>query len=99
MDPTWTFARAADELTIVRPADSEGRALIVALNDTPRRFTFRGERDTIRFQTDMETLLTHTGWSFVGFSPERRGRRDRRAMPRINERRRWWTDGWLFVGS
>jgi len=53
----------------------------------------------VRFQADMETLLTHTGWSFVGFQPERRGRRDRRTMPRMNERRRWWTDGWLFSGK
>lgn len=95
-DPTWTFARAADELTIVRPIDSDGCALIVVLNETPRTFAFRDERTTVRFQTDMETLLTHTGWSLVGFKPERRIRRDRRTLPRINERRRWWTDAWLF---
>ena len=49
-----------------------------------------------RFKADMETLLLHTGWSFVGFTPERRNRGDRRSFPRITERRRWWTDGWLF---
>ena len=98
-DPTWTFARAADELTIVRPAESQGCALIVVLNESPRTYTFRDEREMVRFQADMESLLTHTGWSFVGFQPERRGRRDRRSMPRINERRRWWTDGWLFFGK
>jgi len=98
-DPTWTFARAADELTIVRQAASQGCALMVVLNDSPKTYTFRDERSMVRFQADMETLLTHTGWSFVGFQPERRGRRDRRTMPRINERRRWWTDGWLFSGK
>ena len=93
---TWTFAREADELTIVRPVDSDGCVLIVALNETPRTFAFRDERSAVRFQSDMETLLTHTGWSLVGFTPERRIRRDRRTLPRINERRRWWTDAWLF---
>ena len=89
-------ARAEDELTIVRPAASQGCSLVVVLNDSPKTYTFRDERSMVRFQADMETLLTHTGWSFVGFQPERRGRRDRRTMPRMNERRRWWTDGWLF---
>ena len=98
-DPTWTFAREADELTIVRQAASQECALIVVLNDSPKTYSFRDERSMVRFQADMETLLTHTGWSFVGFQPERRGRRDRRTMPRMNERRRWWTDGWLFSGK
>jgi hypothetical protein len=98
-DPMWTFARASDELTIVRLPASHGCALIVALNDSPKTYSFRDERSMVRFQADMETLLTHTGWSFVGFQPERRGRRDRRTMPRMNERRRWWTDGWLFSGK
>jgi hypothetical protein len=98
-NPAWTFARAGDELTIVRPAESQGCALIVVLNDSPRTYTFPDERAMVRFQADMETLLTHTGWSFVGFQPERRVRPDRRTMPRINERRRWWTDGWLFSGK
>jgi len=98
-DPAWTFARETDELTIVRRVDSDGCALIVVLNETPRTFTFQDERATVRFQTDMETLLTHTGWSFVGFKPERRVRRDRRTLPRTNERRRWWTDAWLFSGK
>jgi hypothetical protein len=98
-DPMWTFSREADELTIVRQAASQGCALIVVLNNSPKTYTFRDERSMVRFQADMETLLTHTGWSLVGFQPERRGRRDRRTMPRMNERRRWWTDGWLFSGK
>jgi hypothetical protein len=98
-EPTWTFVRETDELTIVRRVDSGGCALIVVLNETPRTFAFRDEHTTVRFQSDMETLLTHTGWSLVGFKPERRVRRDRRALPRTNERRRWWTDAWVFSGK
>jgi hypothetical protein len=98
-DPTWTFAREADELTIVRTVDSDGCALIVVLNETARTFAFRDEVAAVRFQSDMETLLTHTGWSLVGFEPERRVRRDRRTLPRPNERRRWWTDAWVFSGK
>jgi hypothetical protein len=94
----WTFARAGDELTIARPGQS-GLLLIVTLNDSSRTFTFPDEKATMRFQADMETLLTHTGWSFVGFLPERRNRRDRRTFPRLAERRRWWTDGWLNFGA
>jgi hypothetical protein len=95
---TWTFARAGDELTIVRPGEA-GHLLVVTLNDSSRTFTFPDEKATMRFQADMETLLTNTGWSFVGFLPEHRNRRDRRSFPRLIERRRWWTDGWLNFGA
>lgn len=95
-DPSWTFAREADELTIVRPKQSHGRLLLVTMNDSTRTFTFPTETAAAQFKADMETLLLHTGWSFVGYMPECRGRRDRRTFPRPTERRRWWTDGWLF---
>ena len=95
-DPAWTFARAADELTILRPRNAEELLLVVTLNDSPRTFTFPSDAAREQFKADMETLLLHTGWSFVGFTPERRHRGDRRTFPRATERRRWWTDGWLF---
>jgi hypothetical protein len=95
-DPTWTFAREADELAIVRPQESHGLLLVVTMNGSSRAYTFPSETATEKFKADMETLLLHTGWSFVGFTPDRRGRRDRRTFPRPLERRRWWTDGWLF---
>lgn len=95
-DPTWTFARAGDELRLVRPKHSHGLLLIVTMNASSRTYTFTSETATERFKADMETFLLHTGWSFVGFTPDRRGRRDRRTFPRPIERRRWWTDGWLF---
>jgi hypothetical protein len=95
-DPRWTFARAGDELMLVRPKYSHGLRLVVTMNDSSRTHTFTSETATERFKADMETFLLHTGWSFVGFTPDRRGRRDRRTFPRPIERRRWWTDGWLF---
>jgi hypothetical protein len=95
-DPTWTFARAGDELMLVRPKPSHGLLLVVTMNGSSRRFTFPSETATEKFKADMETFLLNTGWSFVGFMPDRRGRRDRRTFPRPIERRRWWTDGWLF---
>lgn len=95
-DPTWTFAREVDELTLVRPKHSHGLLLVVTTNGSSRTFTFPSETATEKFKADMETLLLRTGWSFVGFTPDRRGRRDRRTFPRPIERRRWWTDGWLF---
>ena len=46
----------------------------------------------MRFQADMEEFLVTTGWSLLEFFPDQRTGRDRRTFPRINERRRWWTD-------
>ena len=102
MEPfTWTFVRGdagEEHLTIVRvggPDDEadEGIHLVVTTNGTARSFNFTDREAARRFQSDMEALLLRTGWSFVGFSPERRTGRDRRGFPRLNERRRWWTDG------
>jgi hypothetical protein len=95
-DPTWTFAREGDELMLARPKHSHGLLLVVTMNKSSRTFTFPSDAAAERFKSDMESLLLHTGWSFVGFTPDRRGRRDRRTFPRPIERRRWWTDGWLF---
>lgn len=59
----------------------------------PKAYRFSDTAALERFQQDMERMLLGTGWSFVGFSPERRAGRDRRGWPRLTERRRWWTDG------
>ena len=102
MEPfTWTFIRgdaAEEQLTMVRVggADDEpdgGVHLVVTTNGTSRSFDFTDARAARRFQSDMEAMLLRTGWTFVGFAPERRTGRDRRGFPRLNERRRWWTDG------
>ena len=91
----WTFERGGERVTIVRPKDCDPLVLTVALaGQAPKRYEFDYEYALMRFQTNMETFLLKTGWSFTSFSPERRGGRDRRSFPRIDdERRRWWTDG------
>jgi len=63
----------------------------------PRAFAFGNVERLVRFQSDMEALLLRTGWTFSRFAPDRRSNRDRRAFPRLLERRRWWTDGVRLV--
>jgi hypothetical protein len=92
-DQTWAFTRNAENLEITRVDDLGGVVLRIKNTGRTRAYRFT-DKDTLdRFQRDMETMLVGTGWSFVGFSPERRTGRDRRGWPRITERRRWWTDG------
>lgn len=59
----------------------------------PRSYFFADFTALVVFQSDMEAFLLKTGWSFVAFTPERRAGVDRRGWPRLDERRRWWTDG------
>lgn len=93
-DYVWTFVRDATHLTITRCSDDDRQRLTVNVDgEQPRQYEFDYHYEAARFQTNMETFLLKTGWSFVGFSPERRRGRDRRCFPRIDERRRWWTDG------
>lgn len=102
---TWTFVRGDEKqehLTIVRietpdAASQPAVRLIVTTNGSARNFEFTDPEAARRFQADMEALLLHTGWSFAGFTPERRSGRDRRGFPRLNERRRWWTDGTISL--
>ena len=103
MDPlVWTFVRGdegAERLTIAR--DLEVRRprvrLIVNAQDAARSFDFADITEAVRFQSDMESFLLKTGWSFMAFAPERRTGADRRGFPRCDERRRWWTDGTITV--
>ena len=89
----WAFERAGQTLEIRRRAVPEGFLLVVEGEEAPRSYFFPDLATLIPFQTDMESFLVSTGWSFVAFSPERRTGRERRGFPRIDERRRWWTDG------
>jgi len=90
----WTFARGDELLRISRQPVEDGTMLVVAGDGAPRSYFFRDLTRLEIFQRDMETLLLKTGWSFRVYSPDRRGRRDRRGWPRpANDRRRWWTDG------
>jgi hypothetical protein len=91
-DCVWTFRRRAEQLLLRREATPTGVNLVVVENGTTRSFGFSDAERLIAFQSDMEAFLIRTGWTFVAFSPDRRTGRDRRRMPRISERRRWWTD-------
>ena len=90
---TWMFVRGAECLEVTQCQLEAGPQLVVAHNGTPRSYAFDSVSSLARFQTDMETFLLNTGWRFRQFLPERRRGRDRRGFPRVEERRRWWTDG------
>jgi hypothetical protein len=90
---TWTFSRGEQQLRVRRAAATNGYTLEMTSDGPPRSYFFADLTALIVFQSDMESFLLRTGWSFVAFAPERRGGRDRRGWPRLDERRRWWTDG------
>jgi hypothetical protein len=92
-DCVWTFRRRSEQLLLRREQTPGGVNLVVVENGTPRSFGFTDLDRLVAFQTDMESFQVRTGWRFVAFTPERRSGRDRRQMPRLTERRRWWTDG------
>ena len=92
---SWTFVRGdndGERLTIIRETDEKVR-MTIATNDSARVIEFNDLVSAVRFQSDMEAFLVKSGWSFIKFEPERRSGRDRRELPRLFERRRWWTDG------
>lgn len=89
----WSFERAGDRLEIRRTATDRGVQLSIHRGGESHDYSFAELTDAITFQSDMESMLIGTGWSFVRFSPDRRTGIDRRTWPRITERRRWWTDG------
>jgi hypothetical protein len=90
---TWTFVREDHRLDVAQHRAGEGWLLVITRNDSPSSYEFSSLTALTRFQSDMEAFLLKTGWRFLEFSPERRRGRDRRTFPRIEERRRWWTDG------
>ena len=98
-ESTWTFARAdKDEerwLTIVRDTRVASPAvrLLLTVDGATRLVDFVDFVAAGGFQFAMEVFLLRTGWAFVAFAPERRSGRERRTLPRIYDRRRWWTDG------
>jgi hypothetical protein len=95
--PSWIFVRGDARLEISREETCTGVNLIVSSEGVPRAFAFASLERLVRFQSDMEALLLRTGWTFSRFVPERRSHRERRAFPRLLERRRWWTDGVRLV--
>jgi hypothetical protein len=97
-DTIWVFAQQSRRLELRRQETEEGVFLTVTGDGPPRSYFFRDLSALVAFQSDMETFLLKTGWSFEAFTPERRSGRDRRLFPRVdNDRRRWWTDGTVAV--
>jgi hypothetical protein len=93
-DYIWTFSRGEQQLQIRRRPVPDGHMLEMTSDDgPPRSYFFADFTALVVFQSDMEAFLLRTGWSFVAFTPERRAGVDRRGWPRLDERRRWWTDG------
>ena len=90
---SWTFRRGDEQLILQRQQQESGFTLVVITNGNVSNIPFQDESALAVFQTDMEELLVHTGWSLQSCQPERRRKRDRRTFPRVtNDRRRWWTD-------
>jgi hypothetical protein len=89
----WTFVKADSRLEVSRQETEEGAILIITEDTGSRSYKFGSAAALVRCQADMEKFLLRTGWTFLGFSPDRRTGRERRRFPRLLERRRWWTDG------
>jgi hypothetical protein len=90
----WSFSRNGESLEIRRTPAPDGFLLGVVGDGPPRTYFFPELPRLEQFQADFEKFLIGTGWSFLGFSPERRTGRERRHFSRLlTDRRRWWTDG------
>jgi hypothetical protein len=79
---------------VLQRHDNEtGLTLVLVVNGVTSQIPFKEESALAVFQTDMEDMLVHTGWTLQECEPERRRKRERRGFPRVtNDRRRWWTD-------
>jgi hypothetical protein len=88
----WTFGKEKERITLGRGSES-CELVVVRRRDRVSEYRF-ADVSTLRiFQSDMEAFLRRTGWTLLKYSPERRRRDvDRRRFPRLQERRRWWTD-------
>jgi hypothetical protein len=89
----WTFVKAENRLEVCCEETDDGAVMVITENAGSRSYKFQTRAALVRCQTDMEKFLLRTGWTFLGFSPDRRTGRERRRFPRLLERRRWWTDG------
>ena len=88
----WTFGKEKARISLGRRPDS-CVLIVVRGRDQVREYRFADVTRLRVFQTDMEGFLRKTGWTLLSFSPERRRRdRDLRRVPRLEERRRWWSD-------
>jgi len=88
----WTFGKGKERISLGRRPDS-CVLIVVRGRDQVHEYRFADLARLRVFQTDMEGFLRKTGWTLLSYSPERRRRdRDRRRLPRLEERRRWWFD-------
>jgi hypothetical protein len=88
----WTFGKGKERISLGRRSES-CVLVVVRARDQVREYRFDDASSLHVFQADMEAFLQKTGWTLLKYSPERRSRvRDRRGFPRLEERRRWWTD-------
>ncbi|MEO5741724.1 MAG: hypothetical protein ABIS29_14135 [Vicinamibacterales bacterium] len=88
----WTFGKDKERISVGRRPDSSVLVMVRA-QDEMHEYHFTDVSSLRVFQADMQAFLLKTGWTLLEFSPERRIRdRDRRRFPRLEERRRWWTD-------
>ena len=88
----WTFGKEKARISLGRQPDS-CVLIVVRGRGQVREYRFADVTRLRVFQTDMEGFLRKTGWTLLSFSPERRRRdRDLRRVPRLEERRRWWSD-------
>ena len=89
MDRVWAFARKGSRMAVIRRDDAGDVKLVIAAGGrAPKTYSFDEEARLNSFQSDMQEFLLRTGWSFLGFRPERRGQfRDRRNAGRMRERR------------
>ena len=79
LDAVWTF-RPDDERLQLRIAHTdEGLFLVEHNEDLPTRsFFFTEAQSLIEFQKDRIAQLQDSGWTLVGFAPDRRSGVDRR---------------------
>jgi hypothetical protein len=87
-DLVWTFERGGQRLEIRREETETGTRLMLTSDGAPRTYRLTIQPSTA-VSEDMEShCCKPAGLSL--FSPDRR---TGRTQPRLNERRRWWTDG------
>jgi hypothetical protein len=87
----WTFGRGDERVRIGRGSETCDLVVMTDPNQ-PRRYSFNDWSSLNAFQADIEARLLNTGWTLLQYSPERRRGRNRRSRPRVDDRRRWWTD-------
>jgi hypothetical protein len=81
-DQIWVFVRHEQRLELRRRQAPAGPMFEIDGDGPPRTYSFTSLDALTTFHRDMELFLIRTGWSLVGYSPERRVLRDRRKVLR-----------------